>query len=188
ETSMDRTPAPRSSLARRLRLALATMLGNGRLRHRPVVAERPQPAAAGHPEDRPDFRGEARPGPRRPGSGVRHHLAGDSARRAGDRRGNRDASTALQSADSVRDLHELLAAAGVPWPYLLVGVSFGGLLAIMYAATSPDQVMGLVSLDGSLPTDDQVDQLIPKDEREQVMGSRMPTRGRGAFTTPPTHP
>jgi hypothetical protein len=39
----------------------------------------------------------------------------------------------------------------------------------MYAAAYPDQVMGLVSLDGSLPTDDQVDQLIPKDEREQVM-------------------
>jgi pimeloyl-ACP methyl ester carboxylesterase len=72
-------------------------------------------------------------------------------------------------ADSVRDLHALLAAAGVQAPYLLVGFSFGGLLAIMYAGTYPDQVMGLVSLDGSLPTDDQVDQLIPKDEREQVM-------------------
>jgi pimeloyl-ACP methyl ester carboxylesterase len=44
--------------------------------------------------------------------------------------------------DSVADLHALLAAAGVPGPYLLVGFSFGGLLAIMYAATYPDQVMG----------------------------------------------
>jgi pimeloyl-ACP methyl ester carboxylesterase len=43
-------------------------------------------------------------------------------------------------ADSVADLHALLEAAGVPGPYLLVGVSFGGLLAIMYAATYPDQV------------------------------------------------
>jgi pimeloyl-ACP methyl ester carboxylesterase len=75
-------------------------------------------------------------------------------------------------ADSVRDLHALLDAAGVPEPYLLVGFSFGGLLAIMYAATYPDQVMGMVSLDGSLPTDDQVDQLIPKDEREQVMAEQ----------------
>jgi pimeloyl-ACP methyl ester carboxylesterase len=75
-------------------------------------------------------------------------------------------------ADSVRDLHALLDAAKVPGPYLLVGFSFGGLLAIMYAATYPDQVMGLVSLDGSLPTDDQVDQLIPKDEREQVMAEQ----------------
>lgn len=75
-------------------------------------------------------------------------------------------------ADSVRDLHALLEAAGVPGPYLLVGFSFGGLLAIMYAGTYPDQVMGLVSLDGSLPTDDEVDQLIPKDEREQVMAEQ----------------
>jgi pimeloyl-ACP methyl ester carboxylesterase len=70
-------------------------------------------------------------------------------------------------ADSVRDLHALLEAAAVPGPYLLVGFSFGGLLAIMYAGTYPDQVMGMVSLDGSLPTDDQ-DPLIPKDERAQV--------------------
>ena len=75
-------------------------------------------------------------------------------------------------ADSVRDLHTLLDAAAVPGPYLLVGFSFGGLLAIMYAATYPDQVMGLVSLDGSLPTDDQVDQLIPADERTQVMAEQ----------------
>ncbi len=75
-------------------------------------------------------------------------------------------------ADSVRDLHALLGAAGVSGPYLLVGFSFGGLLAIMYAGTYPDQVMGLVSLDGSLPTDDQVDQLIPKDERAQVMAEQ----------------
>ena len=75
-------------------------------------------------------------------------------------------------ADSVRDLHALLDAAGVPRPYLLVGFSFGGLLAIMYAGTYPDQVMGLVSLDGSLPTDDEVDQLIPAAERARVMAEQ----------------
>jgi pimeloyl-ACP methyl ester carboxylesterase len=75
-------------------------------------------------------------------------------------------------ADSVRDLHTLLDAAAVPGPYLLVGFSFGGLLAIMYAGTYPDQVMGLASLDGSLPTDDQVDQLIPAAERAQVMAEQ----------------
>jgi pimeloyl-ACP methyl ester carboxylesterase len=84
-------------------------------------------------------------------------------------------------ADSVRDLHALLATANVPGPYLLVGFSFGGLLAIMYAATYPDQVMGLVSLDGSLPTDDQVDQLIPKDEREQVMAEQDGNQERVEF-------
>jgi pimeloyl-ACP methyl ester carboxylesterase len=75
-------------------------------------------------------------------------------------------------ADSVHDLHALLGAAGVPGPYLLVGFSFGGLLAIMYAGTYPDQVMGMVSLDGSLPTDDEVDQLIPAAERAQVMAEQ----------------
>jgi pimeloyl-ACP methyl ester carboxylesterase len=69
--------------------------------------------------------------------------------------------------DSVRDLHTLLQTAGVPGPYLLVGFSFGGLLAIMYAGTYPDQVMGMLSLDGSLPTDDQIDRLIPANERAQ---------------------
>jgi pimeloyl-ACP methyl ester carboxylesterase len=84
-------------------------------------------------------------------------------------------------ADSVRDLRALLDAAGVAGPYLLVGFSFGGLLAIMYAGTYPDQVMGLVSLDGSLPTDDQVDQLIPKDERAQVMAEQDANQERVEF-------
>jgi pimeloyl-ACP methyl ester carboxylesterase len=84
-------------------------------------------------------------------------------------------------ADSVRDLHALLEAAGVPGPYLLVGFSFGGLLAIMYAGTYPDQVMGLLSLDGSLPTDDQVDQLIPAGERDQVMAEQEANQGRVEF-------
>ncbi|HEV2931364.1 MAG TPA: alpha/beta hydrolase [Propionibacteriaceae bacterium] len=84
-------------------------------------------------------------------------------------------------ADSVGDLHALLDAAGVDGPYLLVGFSFGGLLAIMYAGTYPDQVMGLVSLDGSLPTDDEVDQLIPKDERAQVMAEQDANQERVEF-------
>ena len=84
-------------------------------------------------------------------------------------------------ADSVRDLHALLEAAGVPGPYLLVGFSFGGLLAIMYAGTYPDQVKGLLSLDGSLPTDDQVDQLIPAGERDQVMAEQEANQERVEF-------
>jgi hypothetical protein len=30
----------------------------------------------------------------------------------------------------------------------------------MYAGTYPDQFMGLLSLDGSLPTDDEVDRIL----------------------------
>jgi pimeloyl-ACP methyl ester carboxylesterase len=84
-------------------------------------------------------------------------------------------------ADSVRELHALLDAAGVPGPYLLVGFSFGGLLAIMYAGTYPDQVTGMVSLDGSLPTDDEVDQLIPAAERAQVMAEQEANQERVEF-------
>jgi pimeloyl-ACP methyl ester carboxylesterase len=87
--------------------------------------------------------------------------------------GRSDSITGRHSgADSVRDLHALLGTAGVPGPYLLVGFSFGGLLAIMYAGTYPDQVMGMLCLDGSLPTDDEVDQLIPAAERAQVMAEQ----------------
>jgi pimeloyl-ACP methyl ester carboxylesterase len=54
---------------------------------------------------------------------------------------------------SVADLHRLLAAARVPGPYVLVGASFGGLIAVMYAATYPKDVAGMVLLDASLPDD-----------------------------------
>lgn len=55
--------------------------------------------------------------------------------------------------DSVRDLHALLAAADVKPPYMLLGASFGGLLAILYAGTHAADVQGMVLLDASLPDD-----------------------------------
>lgn len=47
----------------------------------------------------------------------------------------------------VSDLHALLRAAGVPGPYVLVGHSLGGLFVRLYAATYPDEVVGLVLVD-----------------------------------------
>jgi pimeloyl-ACP methyl ester carboxylesterase len=47
----------------------------------------------------------------------------------------------------VADLHALVTAAGVPGPYVLVGHSFGGLISRLYAATYPDDVVGLVLVD-----------------------------------------
>ena len=82
--------------------------------------------------------------------------------------GSDDESARHTGADSVQDLHALLGAAKVEGPYLLLGFSFGGLLAAMYAGTYPDDVMGLLMLDASLPTDDEVDALIPADQRKQV--------------------
>ena len=48
-----------------------------------------------------------------------------------------------------RQLHELLAAAGLPPPYVLVGHSYGGLLIRVFAHRYPDEVHGLVFLDSA---------------------------------------
>jgi pimeloyl-ACP methyl ester carboxylesterase len=49
------------------------------------------------------------------------------------------------------DLHTLLAAAGEPGPYVLVGHSIGGPYALTYAAQYPEDVAGMVLLDSSSP-------------------------------------
>jgi pimeloyl-ACP methyl ester carboxylesterase len=49
--------------------------------------------------------------------------------------------------DVVRDLRALLPAARVPGRYVLVGHSFGGMIARLYATTHPARIAGLVSID-----------------------------------------
>lgn len=53
------------------------------------------------------------------------------------------------AADLVTDLHDLLHAAGIPGPYVMVGHSFGGIVGRLYAATYPADVVGLVLVDSS---------------------------------------
>jgi pimeloyl-ACP methyl ester carboxylesterase len=50
------------------------------------------------------------------------------------------------SAEVTDELRELLRAAGVPVPYLLVGHSLGGLYARHYATRFPGEVVGLLLL------------------------------------------
>jgi pimeloyl-ACP methyl ester carboxylesterase len=50
----------------------------------------------------------------------------------------------LTAQDAVSDLHALLAQTGLHGPYLLVGHSYGGLVARLFASTYPDAVAGIV--------------------------------------------
>src|SRR5262245_50471100 len=54
-------------------------------------------------------------------------------------------------ADVVTELHDLLAAADVPGPYVMVGHSLGGTLSVLYARSYPDEVSALVVVDSPLP-------------------------------------
>jgi pimeloyl-ACP methyl ester carboxylesterase len=47
----------------------------------------------------------------------------------------------------VRELHALLAGARVGGPYVLVGHSYGGRIARVYAKTYPREVAGMVLID-----------------------------------------
>ena len=51
------------------------------------------------------------------------------------------------AADAALDLHALLGAAHEPAPYVLVGHSYGGLIAKLYARTYPHDAAGLVLVD-----------------------------------------
>lgn len=51
------------------------------------------------------------------------------------------------SEEVVAELHALLQAADIPGPYILAAHSLGGFFARLYAATYPDEVVGLVLVD-----------------------------------------
>ena len=77
---------------------------------------------------------------------------------------------AASAADHAAELHELLEAAGIPRPVLLVGHSYGGLVALLVSATHPEDVAGLILVDASHPR---------QDERIQSRLDRSPDRGNG---------
>ena len=103
----------------------------------------------------------------RPGEGK-----SDRAPRTLRRFGGRTYIELRTGGEIVQDLHVLLAKAGEPGPYVLVGHSFGGLYAILYAHQYTGDVVGMVLVDSS--HEDQVarDQalLTPEQERRHHDG------------------
>lgn len=53
--------------------------------------------------------------------------------------------------DHAAQLHELLGVVGAPRPAILVGHSYGGLVAMIEAAEQPADVAGLILVDSSHP-------------------------------------
>jgi pimeloyl-ACP methyl ester carboxylesterase len=99
---------------------------------------------------------------------IRDDLGGGYRMCVYDRRnvGSSETVDAPQSPDdAINDLHRLLAAVGVEPPYVLLGASFGGLLAYLYANRYPDEVVGMVLLDAMFPDDLLLDPLLPPKER-----------------------
>jgi len=60
--------------------------------------------------------------------------------------------------DIVADVDGVLDAMGENGPFVLLGASFGGLLAGVYAVAHPDRTAGMLLLDSSIPDDFIIDQ------------------------------
>jgi pimeloyl-ACP methyl ester carboxylesterase len=68
-----------------------------------------------------------------------------------------DPDSAPRTTEGVtRDLHALLANAGIAPPYVLVGHSMGGFFVSRYAAQYPDEVVGAVLVDPAGPGQNKI--------------------------------
>jgi pimeloyl-ACP methyl ester carboxylesterase len=65
------------------------------------------------------------------------------------RGGSRNGYVIPTEDDIVRQLHSLLAEAGVPPPYVIVGHSYGGMLGRRYSTVYPGEVVGMVFVDSA---------------------------------------
>jgi pimeloyl-ACP methyl ester carboxylesterase len=60
--------------------------------------------------------------------------------------------------DSAEDMAALIDAAGIQTPVVVVAASFGGEIALIYAAAHPADVRGMVLVDATLPLEADLDQ------------------------------
>jgi alpha/beta hydrolase fold len=75
-----------------------------------------------------------------------------------------ESSTDRTSSNIVDELHLLLKNADIPGPYILVGHSFGGLNARLYASRYPKEVVGVILVDSGHENQSQL--LPPMPERK----------------------
>jgi pimeloyl-ACP methyl ester carboxylesterase len=87
--------------------------------------------------------------------------------------------------DGVADLHAVLTAAGVAGPYVLVGHSWGGMIAATYARTYPDDVSGLVLLD---PGSQYLQSALPEEAWQQWMSDIAANGNRNHGAETPNYP
>ncbi len=88
-----------------------------------------------------------------------------------------DAGPLPRTAGRIADeLHELLHAAAVPPPYVLVGHSYGGLVMRLYASRHPDDVAGLVLIEPAIPEE----WTNPTDEQRALLARGVRLCGYGA--------
>jgi pimeloyl-ACP methyl ester carboxylesterase len=89
-----------------------------------------------------------------------------------DRPGSGDSPVASDRPASARtdvaDLHALLQAAHIPLPAIVVGHSYGGLIAWMAAVEHPEDVAGVVLIDASHPEDLQRLQAVMTDDQRRI--------------------
>ena len=77
------------------------------------------------------------------------------------------------AAEDAADLHELLAAAEIETPVVLVAHSYGGLIALIAAAEHPEETAGVVFVDASQPDAEEEMYDVMTDEQRAYFDGRM---------------
>lgn len=77
------------------------------------------------------------------------------------------------AAEDAADLHELLATAQIEPPVVLVGHSYGGLIALIAAAEHPEETAGMVLVDASQPNAEEAMYGVMSEAQRQHFDGRL---------------